>query len=211
MKIFLDSSKVEEARRWMPVIDGATTNPSILLKDGSNIYEFIKVMGGKPVSVEACGDFYTDARKYITIVDASIVVKVPLLNPDGGDNLKIIETLTGEGIPINCTALFSLSQVILATKAGSYYVSLFAGRIEDEGMDSRQVIRDCVDFLEDSGYDAELIVGSVRTVGNVLDACRAGAHIVTIPPAILEKMVMHQFSLKTVQQFERDAEKLKGG
>ena len=208
MKIFLDSSKVSEAKKWMPVIEGATTNPSILLKDGSNIEEFISVMEGKPVSVEACGDFLTDARKYSKIPDAAIVIKVPLLNPEGGSNLSIIEELTKEGIVINCTALFSLSQVILATAAGSRYVSLFAGRVDDEGGNYASMIEDCRNYLEEDASDTELIVGSIRTIGNVLDSVRAGAHIVTIPPNILEKMLMHRYSLDTVRQFEEDSKKL---
>ncbi len=213
MKIFLDSSKVEEAKRWMPIISGATTNPSILLKDGSNIFEFVKVMGNLPVSIEACGDFVTDARKYSKIEDAAIVVKVPLLDTEGGDNLHIIKELTSEGIAINCTALMSMAQVILATKAGARYVSLFAGRVEDEGGDSPGMISDCVDFLEseevEEEVETELIVGSIRTIGNVLDAVRAGAHIITIPPPILEKMLLHRYSLETVRQFEKAHEALR--
>ena len=210
MKIFLDSSKIEDAEKWMLVIEGATTNPSILLKDGSNIYEFATVMEPKPVSIEACGDFITEARDYFKNIP-NAVIKIPLLKPDGGDTLEIISELTAEGIEVNCTALMSLSQVILATKAGARYVSLFAGRVEDEGGDSPSMIRDCMYFLDqEDNCKAELIVGSIRTVGNVLDAVRSSADIVTVPPAILEKMLMHRFSLETVQQFEEDYSKLAG-
>lgn len=215
MKIFLDSSKVEEAKRWMPIIDGATTNPKILLQDGGDIYEFATVMDPKPVSIEACGDFITDARHYSKHVP-NAVIKIPLLSPvNGRDNLDIIYGLSKEGIKINCTILMSLSQVILATKAGARYVSLFAGRVEDEGGDFQGMIEDCVDFLEGENFlgeepRVELIVGSIRTVGNVLDAVNAGAHIITIPPPILTKMLMHRFSLETVKQFEEAHGKLKG-
>lgn len=211
MKIFLDSSKVSEAEQWMPVIDGATTNPSILLKDGSDIYEFAKAMEGKPVSVEACGSFRNDARKYHTEIP-NAVIKVPLLNlqTSSHSNLALIRELVEEGIKINCTTLMSLSQVILATKAGARYVSLFAGRVEDEGGDSTSMIADCVDFLDNEYGETELIVGSIRTIGNVLDAVRAGAHIITIPPPILEKMLLHRYSLATVQEFEAAHDKLAG-
>jgi len=209
VKIFLDSSKVEEARRWMPVIDGITTNPSILLKEGGDIRELAKAVFPLPISIEASGDFITEAREYSKIEDAMPVIKVPLLKPDGGDNLSIIKSLTDEGVVINCTALMSLSQVILATKAGARYVSLFAGRVEDEGGYSTQMIIDCINFLENEDSETELIVGSIRTVGNVLDAVRAEAHIVTIPPPILEKMLRHNYSLVTVQQFEKAAEELR--
>jgi transaldolase len=210
MKIFLDSSRIEEAKKWMPVIDGATTNPSILLKEGTtNLEEFCKMLEPKPVCVEACGDFVTEAREYHTRIP-NAVIKIPLLNTDGDNNLDIIKQLTAEKIPINCTALMSLSQVILATKAGARYVSLFAGRIDDEGGNYRRIISDCVDFLRNEHTRTELIVGSIRTVGNVLDAVRADAHIVTIPPNILAKMVMHEKSLETVREFEADNAKLKG-
>lgn len=208
MKIFLDSSKVEEAKRWMPIIEGATTNPSILLKDGSNIYSFAKFMSPKPVSVEACGTYLDEAMKYYKEIP-NVVVKIPLLRIDEvEDNLEVIRTLSEEGVPINCTALMSLSQVILATKAGARYVSLFAGRVDDEGGDYYSMIADCVNFLDVEDTETELIVGSVRTVGNVLDAVRAGAHIVTINPAVLGKMLMHQFSLETVRQFEEDNKRI---
>ena len=211
MKIFLDSSKISEAKRWMPIIEGATTNPSILLKDGgSDICKFAKVMDPKPVSIEACGDFITDARHYSEKVP-NAVIKVPLLRPDGKDNLDIIYRLSVEGIKINCTALMSLAQVILAAKAGARYVSLFAGRIEDEGGNSTDMIEDCIDFLEGESRETELIVGSIRTIGNVLDAVRAGAHIITIPPPVLEKMLLHRYSLETVRQFEDAHNKLGGG
>jgi len=210
VKIFLDSSKVEEARRWKSVVEGATTNPSILLKDGSDIYEFATVMDPKPVSIEACGDFITDAKHYSKRIP-NAVIKIPLLNTEGKDNLDIICGLSKEGVEVNCTALMSLAQVILATKAGARYVSLFAGRVEDEGGDSSFVIRDCMFFLdqEDSCH-TELIVGSIRTIGNVLEAIRFGADIITIPPAILEKMLMHRYSLETVRQFEEAHGKLQG-
>lgn len=203
MEIFLDSSKVDEARKWMPVIAGATTNPTILLKDGSDVYEFAKVMRDKPVSVEACGDFLIEAREYAREIPNAII-KVPLLTPGGGMNLEVIEKLVQENIKVNCTALFSLSQVILAASLGVRYVSLFAGRVDDEGGGAYEMISDCMDYLLDSHPDTELIVGSIRTVGMVLDAARAGASIVTLPPAILEKMVMHHYSLDTVKQFEED-------
>lgn len=219
MKIFLDSSKLEEVNKWLPVIDGVTTNPTILLKEGGDVYTLAHLLNPKPISIEVCGDFETDARKYAGEVP-NAVIKIPLLKPNGGNNLELIKRLSKEGIPINCTALMSLSQVILATKCGARYVSLFAGRVDDEGGDYCKMIKDCIDFLDEElciekgegtefYTDIELIVGSIRTVGNVLDAVRAGAHIVTIPPTVLEKMLVHRFSLDTVRQFESDNEKSK--
>ena len=206
MKVFLDSSKVSEIERWKPVIDGLTTNPSILLKDGGNIDDLFRVFPGKPISVEATGDFETDAREYSRKY-TNAVVKIPLLRPEGGDNLSLISKLAGDGISINCTALFSLGQVILATKAGSKYVSLFGGRVDDEGGEWTAVAADCMQFLQ--GQETELIIGSIRTVGMVKDCVRCGVDIVTIPPDVLKKMIESKFSRFTVQQFEEDAKKLK--
>jgi transaldolase len=209
MKIFLDSSKVEEARRWMSVIDGATTNPSILLKDGTtSLEEFCAILKPKPVSIEACDDFITEARAFHALIP-NVVIKIPLLKPDGGNNLDIIKQLSGENIKVNCTALMSMAQVILAAEVGARYASLFIGRIDDEGGNYYQVISNCMDFLRRGHFDTRLIVGSIRTVGHVIDAFKAGAHIVTIPPAILEKMTMHRYSLETVRQFEADNAKIK--
>ena len=202
---------MSEVIKWRPIIEGVTTNPSILLKEGGDVVALAKELAPLPVSIEAVGDFETDARKYAKI-SSNVAVKIPLLRPDKGDNLMLIHKLAAEGVSINCTALFSLSQVILATKAGARYVSLFAGRVDDEGGDYMSMIADCMEFLDadfDESHPTELIIGSIRTVGNFMDAVRAGADIVTVPPAILEKMVDHRFSRATVQQFENDAKKLK--
>ncbi|GAH03321.1 unnamed protein product, partial [marine sediment metagenome] len=149
----------------------------------------------------------TDALGYAGMIP-NVVVKIPLITTSGSPNIEVIDTLVKEGIDINCTALMSVSQVILATQLGVRYVSIFAGRIDDEGGDYYRVIRDCVDFLDDDDGGTELIVGSIRTIGNVLDAVRARAHIVTVTPAILDKMVMHRYSLETVRQFEEASKSL---
>jgi transaldolase len=203
MKIFLDSADINQVKKWLPVISGVTTNPSILEKDKGDVIKISKLISPMPISVEACGDFETDAYYWSGMIPNSNI-KIPLLGIDGSSNIGLIKRLSDAGIPINCTALFSLSQIILAQKAGAKYVSLFAGRVDDEGGDSYSIIRDSMNYLEGilGEHRAELIVGSIRTVGNVLDAIRAGADIVTIPPPILEKMMSHEYSLKTVRQFE---------
>ena len=207
MQIFLDTAKVDEIRKWKSVIAGVTTNPSILLKDGGNIYDLCNEVGNLPISLEACGDFKTDAIKYSQEIPGCNI-KIPLLRPNGGHNLDLIAELSDQNIDINCTALFSLSQVILATKAGARYVSLFYGRIADEGGYPGNMISDCMDFLMREDADTELIIGSIRGVGDVLDSTNHDADIITIPPAILQKMVSHAYSRETVQMFERDNEEL---
>lgn len=205
MELFLDSSDIQAIKKWKGIVKGFTTNPSILLKDGTSIEELVKATAGYPLSIEASGDFITEAKKYYREIP-NAVIKIPLLKPSKGDNLSIIRELSEAGIPVNCTALFSLPQVILASKAGATYVSLFAGRIDDEGGDSASVISECTDYLNGS---AKLIVGSIRTVGTILSSISAGADIITVPPTILEKMLDHHYSRETVLQFEEDARKLK--
>ena len=199
MRIFLDTAKADEVKKWLPVIEGVTTNPAILEKDKGDVVEIAKLIDPKIISIEAGGNFIDDARYWHGAL-TNVAIKIPLLKPDGGNNIDLIYELALEGVLINCTALFSLSQIILAEKAGAAFVSLFAGRVDDEGGDFAAMIRDCSHYLYHS--DTELIVGSIRTVGNALEAIRSGADIVTIPPPILEKMVNHQYSLKTVKEFE---------
>ena len=208
MKIFLDSGNIKEIEKWLPFIDGITTNPSILKKDGSSIEEVLDVAYQETeVSVEVVYPYEDGARRYGKL--PGVAVKIPLLNSDGSNNLVIIKKLSREGIKINCTALFSLGQALFASKAGAKYVSLFGGRIEDEGGNQYEIIKEVSDFLFLSGYDCEIIVGSIRGVDQVKNALLSGAHIVTVPPSILEKMLMHRYSIETVRQFEKDAEALR--
>jgi transaldolase len=208
-KIFLDSSDVDLMRHWRSVISGVTTNPSILKKEDGDLEAVCRYMVNKHVSVESGEDLLQQAEQlwnWLSPINSAVTIKIPFLDSDGRHNLNVITTLTEKGIPVNCTAMLSLSQIILASKAGAKYVSLFAGRIDDEGGDYKEVIKDCVAYLDNNFFDkgCELIVGSVRTVGNVLDSIRAGAHIVTITPPVLQKMVTHQYSILTSKQFEED-------
>lgn len=208
-RLYLDTSNLDQIKSWSPVISGVTTNPSILKNEGGDLVEICKYMSTRHVSVESGRDFLSEAKelyRWLSPHNPNIAIKVPFLDTEGKPNIHIIKELTDNAIPVNCTAMLSLSQIILASKAGAKYVSLFAGRIDDEGGNYRQVIKDCVQYLDSNYFDkgCELIVGSVRTVGNVLDSVNAGAHIVTITPAVLQKMVTHQFSLYTSNQFEDD-------
>ena len=207
MEIFLDSGDPKQIKRWLPFIDGITTNPSILKKDGSSVDKILTwVPKGFCVSVEAVPPFVDEARDWGLI--PGVAVKIPLLNSDGSNNLDVIKELSADGININCTALFSLGQAILVAKAGAKFVSLFGGRIDDEGGDQFEIIRQTSDFLWDSDLDAKIIVGSIRAVSQVAGSLDAGAHIVTLPPAILEKMLVHRYSIETARQFENDAKAL---
>jgi transaldolase len=194
MNIYLDSSDINQVKKFLPIIDGITTNPLILEREGGDVFELAELIFPRPISIEVCGDMKKEALKYHKVPNA--VIKVPLLSPDGSDNINLIRGLS-DLVKINCTALFTTSQAVIAERAGAKYVSIFAGRIDDEGGDYIQIIDECMRLLT----SAELIAGSIRTVGMALD-CLKLADIVTIPPNILNKMVTHQNSLRTVRDFE---------
>jgi len=137
-----------------------------------------------------------------------IVIKIPIVNQDGLSSLGVINKLTNQNIAVNATALLSFNQAVLATKAGATYVSIFAGRIADEGNDPAVTIRNVRSWLDMWGYTAKIIVGSIRGVIDVQAAALAGAHIVTIPPQFLPKMVDHKYTRETVRQFNEDAAKV---
>ena len=136
-----------------------------------------------------------------------MVVKIPVINENGESCLGVINTLNREGILVNSTAILSFNQAILAAKAGATYISIFAGRVADEGNDPTVIIRNVRQWLDAWDYTAKIIVGSIRTVMDIQAAALAGAHIITIPPQFLAKMVDHKYTRDTVRQFNQDADK----
>jgi transaldolase len=149
--------------------------------------------------VEQARTFATWAR--------NIVVKIPIVNEYGESCLGVMHRLSQEGIGVNATAILSFNQALLAAKAGATYVSIFAGRVADEGNDPAVTIRNVRRWLDDWELSSHIIVGSIRTVMDIQSAALAGAHIITIPPQFLPKMVDHRYTRETVRQFVRDAEK----
>jgi len=217
MKIFVDSADQQQIDHWLQqgVVDGATTNPSILFKDGVTDLEdgarkLATLLGDRPLSVEVTTNdreaMLNQAREFATWA-RNIVVKIPIVNEFGESCLGVIHKLTQEGIAVNATALLSFNQSILAAKAGATYVSIFAGRVADEGNNPAVVIRNVRNWLDQWDCPAQIIVGSIRTVMDIQNAALAGAHIITIPPQFLPKMVDHQYTRETVRQFVQDAEK----
>ena len=217
MQIFIDSASVGEIVKWleMGVIDGVTTNPSIMLNDGvydaeAGVRTISALVDPLPVCVEVTTDEPDDmaaqARRFASWAP-NVVIKIPNITSDGIPCYGIIRELEIEGIKVNATAAMSLGQVILAAKAGATYISLFAGRVADEGGNVTEVIRMAVEWLERWKFKSRLTVGSIRSVGDVLNSVMAGAHIVTVPPQFLNKMADHKYSRETVRQFLDDAEK----
>jgi transaldolase len=217
MEIFIDSASVSEIEKWldMGIIDGVTTNPSIMLKDGIyNIEKGAKEIAGLvepfPVSVEVTtndlDEMKIQAQRFASWAP-NIVIKIPQVTQDGLPCYGVIRQLEDESIKVNATVAMSIGQVILAAKAGATYISIFTGRVADEGGNAPEVVRNAVDWLDRWQYKSKIIVGSIRSVGDILSAALAGAHIITIPPPFLDKMADHKYTRATVKQFIDDAQK----
>jgi transaldolase len=217
MNIFVDSADQEQIATWLEqgVVDGVTTNPTIMFKEGVNDVEvgarkLATMLGDLPLSVEVTTNDRTmmieEARQFSAWA-RNIVVKIPVVNEHGESCLGVVHRLSQEGIAINATAILSFNQAILAAKAGATYVSIFAGRVADEGNDPAVVIRNVRRWLDDWDFSTRIIVGSIRSVMDIQNAALAGAHIITIPPQFLPKMVDHRYTRETVRQFVQDAQK----
>lgn len=220
MEIFIDSGNIREIEKWLAygVIDGATTNPTILLKDGCSDYEscareIASAIGNLPVSIEVTTNNLDEMVNQAHIFAGwapNIVIKIPIINEYGEPCLGVVKSLENESIKVNCTACLSFSQVIMAAKTGATYISIFVGRINDEGNDGPEVIRISRQWLDAWGYRSKIIVGSIRNVMDIQQAALAGAHVITIPPEFLPKMTDHKYTRATVAQFVGDAKKALG-
>lgn len=217
MEIFLDTANVKEIRKWLEegLVDGVTTNPSVMLNDGvydqeRGAREIAEVVFPRPVSVEVTtnehDEMLSQARAFARWAK-NVVVKIPVINEFGVSSLRVVKALESEGIRTNVTACLSYGQATMAAKVGATYVSLFAGRISDEGNDASKIIRITADWLARWGYTAKIIVGSIRRVYDIVEASEAGAHVVTIPPQFLPKLLDHKYSRDTVRGFNQDAQK----
>ncbi len=217
MQIFIDSADASQIETWLGqgVVDGATTNPTIMFKDGvtdlqAGALRLSKLLGDRPLSVEVTSndqEIMLEQGRLFATWARNIVIKIPIVNEFGESCLGVIHRLSQEGIAVNATAILSFNQAILAAKAGATYVSIFAGRLADEGNDPTATIKNVRQWLDDWSLSARIIVGSIRTVMDIQNAALAGAHIVTIPPQFLPKMVDHHYTRETVRQFMQDAEK----
>lgn len=217
MEIFIDSANISEITKWldMGVIDGVTTNPSIMLEDGvydaeAGAKKIASLINPRPLSVEVTtNDLDEMLRQSITFASwaPNIVIKIPQTNQNGVPCYGVMRNLEDRGIKVNATVALSLGQVILSAKAGATYISVFAGRITDEGGNDAEIISNSVTWLERGKFRSKIIVGSIRSVGDVLTAAIAGAHVITIPPGFLGKMADHKYTRDTVRQFVTDAQK----
>ncbi len=213
LKIFIDTANLNEIRKakTLGLVDGVTTNPTLLAKEGEKTEILIKKISEEvkgPVNVEVtgttCEEMVKEAREMATWGE-EIVIKIPI-NREG---LKAVKILTSERIHTNVTLLFSASQAILAAKAGATYVCPFLGRLDDisfNGLELIRQIRGIYDNYDD--IQTQIVVASVRHPIHVIEAGLLGAEIVTIPPAILDQMVKHPLTDKGIAQFLEDAKKI---
>ncbi len=223
MSIFIDTGKIEEIRKYheMGIIRGVTTNPTILVKDGvkggmkgvkKRSIKIAELIDPLPLSVEVTSnDTQTMLDQAVEFSEwaENINVKITIHGPNGElDNLKIIHDLeTKHDIRINVTAMMSVQQCFLAAMAGATYVSIFGGRVNNMGYDSRVEIKKLRDLLDDFNLNSKIIVGSTREVFNVVEWLHAGAHIVTCTPKFIEGMIVHPYSKETVRMFLDDGAK----
>ncbi len=212
MKFFIDTADVDEIRtaHEMGLVDGVTTNPSLIAKSGRDFKEVITeittIVDG-PISAEVVAldapGMISEARDLVKI-HPNIVVKVPMT----AEGLKATRTLADEGVNINVTLVFSPIQALLAAKAGAAYISPFVGRLDDVGHDGMDGIEQIRTILDNYGYAAEIIVASVRSPLHVLNAGLIGADICTIPFGVMQQLVKHPLTDIGIERFLADWEKV---
>ena len=212
MKFFIDTADVKEIREAnaLGVLDGVTTNPSLVAKTGRNFREVIEEITGivdGPISAEVVAlDFEGMVREAeeLAAIHSNIVVKIPM-TPEG---LKAVKALHGKGIRTNVTLIFSPLQALLAAKAGASYVSPFVGRLDDISQDGMGIIEEIRTIFDNYGYQAEIIVASIRNPIHVLNAALMGADIATIPYAVINQLSRHPLTDIGIEKFLKDWEKV---
>ncbi|CAM4056764.1 fructose-6-phosphate aldolase [Streptococcus penaeicida] len=208
MKFFLDTANVDaiKAINELGLVDGVTTNPTIISKEGRDfetvIKEICEIVDG-PISAEVTGitteEMVTEARE-IAKWHKNIVIKIPMTM----DGLKATNILSKEGIKTNVTLVFTVSQGLMAMKAGATYISPFIGRLEDIGSDPYQLIEDLREIIDIFGYETEIISASIRNAAHVEAVAKLGSDIATIPDAVFAKMVKHPLTDNGIDQFMKD-------
>ena len=208
MKFFVDTADLAEIKDLASsgLLDGVTTNPSLVAKAGRNFIELIKeicaVVSG-PVSAEVAATDYDTMLKegeYLAKLAKNIAVKVPL-TPAG---LKVCKQLSGRGTMVNVTLCFSAAQALLAAKAGATFVSPFVGRLDDVGQDGLGLIEEICSIYQAQNFKTEVLVASVRHPIHVTDAAKMGAHVATMPPSVIRQLFNHPLTDKGLAQFVAD-------
>ena len=208
MKIFMDTANVDEIKQYVDwgVVYGVTTNPSLIAKSGrtqAQVIPEIAALVSGPVSAEVisteCAGMIEEARKLAKIAE-NVVIKIPCI-PEG---LKAVKILSAEGIKTNVTLVFSMSQALLAARAGATFVSPFIGRLDDIGQDGVQLVDNIVKSFKLYGIETEVIAASIRNIEHVEKVMLTGCQIATIPTKVLAQMINHQLTDKGLAQFMAD-------
>ncbi len=215
MKLFLDTASVDEIRTmWQTgILDGVTTNPSLVAKEGRVFEDLLReicALGVPSVSAEVVGtDTETMLRegRALAKIHPSIYVKIPMIPP----GLRATKILTSEGIRVNMTLVFSATQALLAAKVGAAYVSPFIGRLDDQGEDGMELIDSIREIYSNYAFHTEILVASVRHPVHVLESARLGADIATMPFAVMEKLARHPLTDIGLARFLADWEKVPKG
>ncbi|MEX0694605.1 MAG: fructose-6-phosphate aldolase [Rhodospirillales bacterium] len=211
MKFFIDTADVAEIRALnaLGLVDGVTTNPSLIAKSGRDMSEAIReicdVVDG-PVSAEVTAtdvDGMLAEAKKLRAIAKNVTIKVPLTEA----GIQSCKALSSDGASVNVTLCFSAAQAILAAKAGAAFISPFVGRLDDIGQDGMSLIDEICEIYENYDFTTEVLVASVRHPMHVVDAARMGAHVVTVPPAVLRQMFKHPLTDKGLQAFLDDWKK----
>ena len=218
MKIFIDTADLDEIKELASwgIIDGVTTNPTLMAKSGRSFNEIIDeifdIVDG-PISLEVVSEKAEDMVKEAKEIVAKIVQKhrknIAIKIPMNSEGLKAVKMLSNEKIQTNVTLIFSANQALLAAKAGATFVSLFIGRLDDIGQEGMQIVEEIMEIFTNYDIKTELIVASIRHPIHVIDAARLGADIATIPPGIIRKMVKHSLTDVGIKRFLDDWKKVK--
>ena len=208
MKFFLDTANLDELKKAITwgVIDGVTTNPSLIAREGIPIHDQLRriceLIDGDvsaPVIATQAREIAAEARE-LARIHPNIVVKVPLTE----EGIKAVSKLSSEGIRTNMTLCFTAPQALVAAKAGAFYVSPFFGRVEDIGASGAELIRDIATIYSNYGFKTQILAASLRGPGHVVQAAKAGAHVATMPYRLIESLFQHPLTEKGLEQFTRD-------
>lgn len=208
MKIFIDTANVEEIRKaaQLGIVDGVTTNPSLIAKEGRKLQDVIEeicsIVDG-PISAEVISlksNEMIEEGRVLSKLHKNIVIKIPMCE----EGLKAVKQLSKEGIRTNVTLIFSAQQALLAAKAGASFVSPFMGRLDDIGNGGIQVVADIAEIFEIYGMQCEIIAASIRHPMHVLDCAKVGANICTIPYKVIIQMIKHPLTDQGIEKFMKD-------
>ena len=211
MKFFLDTANVQEIKDMMPtgLVDGVTTNPSLIAKNGDDMAKTIKaicsIVSG-PVSAEVTATDFNkmlEEGQYLSSLAKNVTIKVPLTF----NGLKVCKILREKNIMVNVTLCFSAAQALLAAKAGASFISPFVGRLDDIGENGMSLIENIVIMYENYGFETEVLVASVRSPQHVIDAAVIGAHVATLPPKVVHDLYEHPLTKKGLDAFLDDWKK----